>query len=91
MPKLYITRQQLASFLKDPLTLREFERFILELEAAGSAAAGAAETAEAAQDAAQGAQLSVDLLSVVVAQAEADIDALQAIEFYPPELGYAGW
>lgn len=104
MDKLRITRQQLAAFIPDPLTLREFERLIDGLIQIGEEAETAIQNAQGAQDTADQAAFSADVARIAAAQAQntADdaqgridgaIDRIEAIETtaYPSELSYIGW
>ena len=104
MDKLRITRQQLAAFIPDPSTLREFERLIQglidigsEAEAALNDALGAQDTADQAYFAALVADIKAQSAQQIaeMAQATAD-DAIVRIEHieataYPSELSYIGW
>jgi virulence-associated protein VapD len=97
MDKLRITRQQLAAFIPDPLTLREFERLIQGLIDIGEEAESALANALGAQDTADQAYFSA-LVADIKAQAaqNAANDAIVRIEHieataYPSELSYIGW
>jgi hypothetical protein len=97
MDKLRITRQQLAAFIPDPLTLREFERLIQGLIDIGEEAGAALANALGAQDTADQAYFSA-LVADIKAQAaqNAANDAIVRIEHieataYPSELSYIGW
>jgi hypothetical protein len=73
-----ITRQQLAKFITDPLTLRQFEQFLGDIESAALNAALAGSAAADAQIAAEGATGSVVALQLDVDALQAEVDALPA-------------
>ena len=104
MDKLRITRQQLAAFIPDPLTLREFERLIQGLIDIGSEAEAALANAQGAQDAADQAGFSAGVAAIQARNAQQSADDAQATaddaigqiqafaaSSYPSELSYIGW
>ena len=104
MDKLRITRQQLAAFIPDPLTLREFERLIQGLIDIGSEAEAALANAQGAQDTSDQAGFSAGVAAIQAKNAQQSADDAQATaddaigqiqafaaSAYPSELSYIGW
>lgn len=83
MDNIRITRQQLAAFIPDPNTLREFERLIASLIQIAEEADAALNGAQAAQNTADSAQAQID-------SAVSRIDVIEATA-YPSELSHIGW
>ena len=77
MDKLRITRQQLAAFIPDPLTLREFERLIQGLIDIGSEAEAALANAQGAQDSADQAGFSAGVAAIQAMNAQQSADDAQ--------------
>lgn len=105
MAEIRISRQQLSTFLKDPQSIRGFERMIdslvtaiADVEIAIAGAVGAQDTADQAAHWADMARIVAeraikvaDAANALATAAEPRIDALEQEDRYPVELAYMGW
>jgi predicted trehalose synthase len=103
--EIRISRQQLSTFLKDPQSIREFERMIgslvtaiADVETAIAGAVGAQDTADqaahwadVARIVAERANALAEKANSLATDAEPRIDALEQEDRYPVELAYMGW